>query len=693
VVDAVQAEASMKRSAYWLGMASVFLLALSVRLPCPASKYTVWYERSAAFWGALFEGDLKATYQSYHPGVTTMWIAGSGMRAYLANQGQPAADIVSLPGELPSPQSPSAHAGTAALGLVIALCILGACALAAQLMGKAVGLIAGVFLALDPFFVAQSKLIHVDALLSSFMLLSALLLIRYAQTKRWSELVFSGVFGGLALLTKSPALFLVPFAGLSLTIGHLSSDGASSFLQVSTWRKPPKRTIPALAVWVMAAAVVFFVLWPAMWVQPGRTVSDMLLNGVLHHAEQSHPFPQFFLGETVRNLGPTYYPAVLAWKMSLVTLPAFGLALWFAVRDRGEEDSRTARYVLVYATAFLLQMTLSAKKTSRYVLPVFLALDVLAAWGLVRGMETLRARTTWLTGRASALLLAGVLALHSGLVLRVHPYPGTHHNLLLGGSRVARSLFQLGDQGEGLDRAARYLNQKPGAGFLTVGICDPGNLMFRENFKGVTKPINHTTVDYRVFHVNDVQRSVRFEHCETYWEACQAAGPIWTQSFDGVPYVWVCSAYARDLSAFSVDHRVDARLGDHVELLGYTLPSTMISAGDTFSVTLFWRSDGLVGADNHVFVHVLDQGGNLVAQHDGVPASRDRPTWGWQKGEVVRDDHPVPVPAGLPRGTYTLSVGMYDYGTKARLPARDADGTELPGGQITLSELAISGAP
>lgn len=692
MVNAVQAEASIKRSAYWLGLAGVCLLALSVRLSCPASKYTVWYERSAAFWGALLDGDLKATYQSYHPGVTTMWIAGSGMQAYLATGGQPAADIVSLPGELPSPQSPPAWAGTAALGLVIALCILGACWLTGQLMGKAVGLGAGVFLALDPFFVAQSKLIHVDALLSSFMLLSALLLIRYVRTNRWSDLVVSGTFGGLALLTKSPALFLIPFAGLTLTVGHLPGHGAASLLQVSAWRKLLGRTLPALAIFGVAAAAVFFVLWPAMWVQPFRTVSDMLLNGVLHHAEQSHPFPQFFLGETIRDLGPGYYPAVLAWKLSLVTLPALALGLWFAVRDRGEEDSRTARYLLVYSAAFLLQMTLSAKKTSRYVLPVFLALDVLAAWGLVRGVETLRARTTWLTSRASALLLAGILALHSGLVLRVHPYPGTHHNLLLGGSRVARRLFQFGDQGEGLDRAAQYLNQMPGAGFLTVGICDPGNLMFRENFEGVAKPINHTTVDYRVFHVNDVQRSVRFEHCETYWEACQAEGPIWTQSFDGVPYVWVCSAYPTDLSTFSVDRRVDARLGDHVELLGYTLPSTMISAGDTFSVTLFWRSDGLVGADNHVFVHLLDQGGNLVAQHDGVPASRGRPTWGWQEGEVVRDEHPLPVPAGLPRGTYTLSVGMYDYGTKARLPARDANGTELPGRQITLSELAISGA-
>jgi hypothetical protein len=558
-------------------------------------------------------------------------------------------------------------------------------------MDTTAGFVAGVFLALDPFFTAQSKMIHVDALLSSLMLISALLLIRHLDTKRWTELALSGIFGGLALLTKSPALFLIPFAGLTLALGHLPGEGLTSLLRVSTWRKLVGRTLRGLAIWSAAATVVVFLLWPAMWVRPVRTVSGILLDGALHHAEQSHPFPQFFLGETVRDLGPSYYPAILAWKLTLVTLPALGLALWFGIRHRRREGSRTPRFLFVYAAAFLLQMTLSAKKTSRYVLPAFLALDVLAAWGLVRGLEAFRTRRTWLTARRASVLLVGILVVHGALALRVHPYPGAHHNLLLGGSRVARHIFQFGDQGEGLDRAARYLNQKPGAGFLTVGICDPGNLMFRENFEGVTKPINHTTVDYRVFYVNDIQRAVRFEHCDTYWEACRSEGPVWTASLDGVPYVWVCSAYPKDLSSFSVERRTDVSFGDHVELLGYTMPSSTVSAGDILSLSLFWRSDGMIKADNHVFVHILNERGDLVAQDDGVPASRGRPTWGWQEGEIVRDDHPLALPSDLPVGTYAVSVGMYDYGTKTRLPARAADGTQFEGGRITLSQVEVTG--
>jgi hypothetical protein len=276
-------------------------------------------------------------------------------------------------------------------------------------------------------------------------------------------------------------------------------------------------------------------------------------------------------------------------------------------------------------------------------------------------------------------------------VLRHHPYYGTHYNLLLGGSRVAQHVFQLGDQGEGLDLAAEYLNSRPGSGFVTVGVCDHGNLMFRENFIGVTKPINHPGVDYRVFFINDIQRAVRFEHCEDYWQDCLEQGPIWTTSFDGVPYVWVCQTYPQDISSYTLDDRMDVRLGDHIELLGYRMDSAELSSTSVLTVSLFWRSDGQVRADNHVFVHLLDEDGELVAQHDGVPGG-GRPTWSWQEGEIVPDDHGLVVPqAAFSRaGAYTVSVGLYDHATKARLQAVKPDGTRWPADRIPLQRIEVA---
>jgi hypothetical protein len=288
-------------------------------------------------------------------------------------------------------------------------------------------------------------------------------------------------------------------------------------------------------------------------------------------------------------------------------------------------------------------------------------------------------------------IVAVALLLQAVAVLRHHPYYGTHYNALLGGSGVAQYVFQLGDQGEGLDLAARYLNGKPGSGFVTVGVCDDGNLMFRENFNGVTKPINHPGVDYRVFYVNDVQRADRFEHCEDHWRACLEQGPVWTASFDGVPYVWICQAYPQDIGSYPMDRRLDVQLGEHIDLLGYRLDSAEISSSGALTVTLLWRSDGEVVADNHVFVHLMDGEGRLVAQHDGVPGE-GRPTWSWQAGEVVQDNHRLVVPQDVLSETspYTVSVGLYDHGTGVRLPAVMPDGARLPGDRIPLQGIQMT---
>jgi hypothetical protein len=75
----------------------------------------------------------------------------------------------------------------------------------------------------------------------------------------------------------------------------------------------------------------------------------------------------------------------------------------------------------------------------------------------------------------------------------------------------------------------------------------------------------------------------------------------------------------------------------------------------------------------HVFVHLIDETGNIVAQSDAAPANWTRPTTGWLPGEYVVDAHTLNLPAALPPGPLTLRVGLYDPATGARLMTGDAD--------------------
>jgi hypothetical protein len=142
-----------------------------------------------------------------------------------------------------------------------------------------------------------------------------------------------------------------------------------------------------------------------------------------------------------------------------------------------------------------------------------------------------------------------------------------------------------------------------------------------------------------------------------------------------------------------VDHRLNVNLGDAVRLVGYNVSSNSLAAGDKLTVTLFWQADNTVAGDDHVFVHLLSDDEQMLAQHDGVPAQGTRPTWSWQPREVLRDEHVLVAESGLPQGVYALSVGMYHYPTMERLPVVGADGERLPEDRVVLQQVQLALAP
>jgi hypothetical protein len=672
--------------AFWYGLVVIFVLALVPRVIYPVARFMEWYPRSVQFWEALAQGDLENTYQRYHPGVTTMWIAGFGQRVYALVRGWSTQELLDPPDGPLGPQSPPAHAAVVALSFVVSGCIVLIYVLLYRLMDLRAAFAAGCLLALDPFFITHSKIIHLDALMSSFMLLSVLFLISFLRDNKMMWLIASGVFASLAFLTKSSSGFLAPFAVLLVVLDSLLKERSTL---TATWRRRAWQVVRSLIVWGLVATCVFFLLWPAMWVAPGEMLGRVA-KSALKHVEEPHDRAAFFAGRLADDPGPLYYPAVLAWKTTLVTLPSTCVAVVLLVKHRREKSSRPLWYILIYALGFLLAMTLGAKKLARYMVPVLVALDVLAGWGLSQAAAAAR-KVKWMgkPGWMPTALVAVALAGQGALVLRHHPYYGTHHNLLLGGSRVAQRVLHMGDQGEGLDLAARFLNTYPRAEQMEVGVQNMANLMFGSNFSGRTRPIDRPEVDYRVFFINDVQREFLIGLWEDAWETCQQTGPLWTASFDGVPYAWICPNYPYDPQAFDIEHRSSVQLGDHIDLLGYELSSDQVTAGDALTVTLLWQSDGRVIEDYHVFVHLVNVDGNLAAQQDGMPVQDERPTWSWRDAEVLQDEYTLATDANLPAGTYTLSIGMYDYATSVRLPAVGPDGERLSEDRVVLQEVQV----
>ncbi len=132
---------------------------------------------------------------------------------------------------------------------------------------------------------------------------------------------------------------------------------------------------------------------------------------------------------------------------------------------------------------------------------------------------------------------------------------------------------------------------------------------------------------------------------------------------------------------------LNAKFGEEILLTGYHLAREEVERGDILLLTLFWEAETRVSTDYKVFVHLLDEDGSILAQHDSQPMGGVRPTSGWLIGERVEDHHGVLLGEISP-GEYRLVVGVYDPGSGERLPI-SGGGERAMGDSLLLGRVRV----
>ena len=517
---------------------ALFILALLPRVSNLNAFITwdepAWTYRSIKFLTALRRMDFGGTFLVGHPGVMAMWSGATGISIQRLLDPGTAADFAWLSGlptldprdtEALRKLAPFLSAAKLPAAVLHAACIVGIYLLARKLFNAKAALLAALLLALDPFHLALSRVLHIDALAANFMILSVLsLLVHLRQHHSRLPLLLSAAFAALAVLSKSYALFLAPFVGLVLAVAYL----------IKEWNL--SQAIPPLlgsfAIWCLAAALTFFLLWPAMWVDPLGTI-----HGVLDTAFGFAAIPggtsDFFLGKSVANPGLWFYPVALAFRTTPLVMLGLAVALPLLFVGRKALKGNLVA-LLAYACLFTILMTLGAKKFDRYMLPVILALDIVAAWGLVELGKLARQHLEFRVWSLGFGICIALLLLQAILVLSYHPHYLAYYNPLLGGTSRAIQVLPVG-WGEGMDLAARYLNQKEDAESLCVATGGiPG---FAPLFKGQTEGLtehNLATADYAVLYVSDIQQDSPAR--AALYEQQQ---PEHVVNIHGVGYAWI----------------------------------------------------------------------------------------------------------------------------------------------------------
>ena len=501
-----------------------------------------WLYHSTVFMVAVEMGAFPETLVTFHPGVITMWLAA--LRTFFT---EPHVSVQGL------------ALARWFIGIALLIGIGVAAMLLYRLFGRWVALIGAAFLSFSPLFLAQSRRVHTDALASTFVLLTVLSLLLYCGTlQKRRYLVGSGIAFGLACLAKSNSLILLLWLPICFALFWNREE---------TWRQFFLRGLGATLCFLSCTLLTVFALWPLFWnptflifgvcllavtllayreLQKGahgrltlylasvvvvgvvsgymvRTVWRVF-DGVAWAITTPHNLQHFFLGQVLYDPGWLFYPLVLCINTTPLTLPlAFGACL-FLWRKRhswsrnGQEgyarQFRIALGLVIVVLLFTLCLSLTSKKFSRYLLPAFPILEILAAIGFFEflkwgysyidsrlGTETNSQKLTFSIVTVLCLFLIQIVP-----VLRLHPYYGTYYNLCFKLTDI-RKIITVG-AGAGYDLAAKYLNRKPNAQVLHVQTFPQSGQFFYQYFIGQppwSDAGEAIVPDYEVVHLRESQ--------------------------------------------------------------------------------------------------------------------------------------------------------------------------------------------
>jgi hypothetical protein len=145
---------------------------------------------------------------------------------------------------------------------------------------------------------------------------------------------------------------------------------------------------------------------------------------------------------------------------------------------------------------------------------------------------------------------------------------------------------------------------------------------------------------------------------------------------------------------------------DQLSFLGYSFgPSPVaLHPGDGLTLTTYWKVAAPVKSNYTLFVHLINEKGELVAQRDAEPDRLDlnvkpgepnpatpAPTSSWQSGSsALTIDQSLPLPRNLAPGSYTVLLGAYRPGPNA-LESMQPACPNLTGTALNLGQVKVEG--
>ncbi|MBI2621005.1 glycosyltransferase family 39 protein [candidate division WWE3 bacterium] len=419
-----------------------------------------WHYRSEQFVVGLKTRQFEKTYQHYHPGVMLMWVVGPTVE--ILKQLSPVDSVYNRINFL-------TFDFVSKYVLVFVQLILSTTLiyLFSLLYGFRTSLFSVALFSFEPFFLGNSRLLHLDVLLTLFLTIGVVLSYIGAKEGRARWPAAAGVFFSLAFLTKSLALGGLVFG---MVVGGFLSfrmHGLSVALRYAV-------------LIFLSFVVTTFVFFPALWVEPVGVFASIFDEAERVGVRKGHG--QVFFGDASRDPGILFYPVVLMLKMSAVTL--VGLAAfvfsWLYERSFLLKKYGPTVFLTLFYLGYLAAMTYPSKKLDRYMILTFPYFGLAAVLGYYKIKKMLGGLAfTSIIVVASFYLVLSTVALH--------PYYFTFTNPLFGGAGKANSIIAQKPFGVGIPALKNLVLDSYGY-YPTLGFYD-------------TKPMKAIYPNSRIFDV------------------------------------------------------------------------------------------------------------------------------------------------------------------------------------------------
>ncbi|MBP5993685.1 MAG: glycosyltransferase family 39 protein [Candidatus Moranbacteria bacterium] len=234
----------------------------------------LWYNgRIGKYWHNIEERDWKGTSISDKPGITVALSTGPGLwfkdpKAYKTTKYE---------GEAYTRNQDSIESFFLAFRLpeliVITLLLPLFYFFLERLLGRKTALFSYAFIATSPILIGMSKIINPDSLLWLFAPLSLLSYFIFLEKRFARYLILSGIFLGLALLTKYVAnilfVFFIGLIFLEFLYHRPEHQRFGTFL---------KQSLIELGILTYAALATFYVLFPAVWIKPEKLLTSTIYS-------------------------------------------------------------------------------------------------------------------------------------------------------------------------------------------------------------------------------------------------------------------------------------------------------------------------------------------------------------------------------------------------------------------------------